>query len=164
MVLRSTLISCLCLIPCCSTLAQDASPADQDLLAKSMKESGLIYTDIGRFYRLKFNYKESGRQQYSFLRKRGDQYRSLSVQEAYSMVYESKTAPSSEVTEKVFQKVLTIGGFILEEPGENQEYWRIRFRIEVPTQSTPERVKAYISIVAGTADQIEQELNKVDEL
>lgn len=164
MVLRPTLIACLCLIHPCSTFAQDAAPADQDLLAKAMKASGLSYTDIGRFYQFKFNFSAEKREQYAFLRKRVDTYNSLSVQEAYSMVYESKTAPSTEIIQKVFQKALIIGGFIMEEPSENQEDWRIRFRIEVPTNSTPERVKTYISIVAATAEQIEMELEGVGKL
>lgn len=125
MVLRPTLIACLCLIHPCSTFAQDAAPADQDLLAKAMKASGLSYTDIGRFYQFKFNFSAEKREQYAFLRKRVDTYNSLSVQEAYSMVYESKTAPSTEIIQKVFQKALIIGGFIMEEPSENQEDWRI---------------------------------------
>lgn len=164
MVLRPSLIACLCLIHPCSTFAQDAAPTDQDLLAKAMKASGLSYTDIGRFYQLKFNYSVEKRVQYAFLRKRVDTFNSISVQEAYSMIYESKTPPSTETIQKVFQKNLTIGGFIMEEPSEGQEDWRIRFRIEVPTNATPERLKTYISMVAATAEQIEMELEGVSKL
>ena len=163
-VLRPMLIACMCLVYPCSTLAQDAAQTDADLLGKTLKESGIANTDIGKFYQVKYRFSESKRTQLAFLRKRVETYRGLSVQEAFSLVYESKTAPSSDVMSTVFQKSYTIGGFILEEPGEDQEFWRIRFRIEVPTNSTPERLKTLLSLTAGTADQIEQQLGGEDRL
>lgn len=163
-VLRPMLIACMCLVYPCSTLAQDAPQTDADALGKTLKESGLANSDIGRFYQVKYKYSESKRTQLAFLRKRVDTYRGLSVQEAYSLVYESKTAPGSDLISTVFQKSYTIGGFILEEPRKDQEFWRIRFRIEVPTNSTAERLKTLLSLTAGTADQIEQQLGGEDRL
>jgi hypothetical protein len=65
---------------------------------------------------------------------------------------------------KLFQKNFSIGGLVLEEPSSGQELWRIRYRIDVPVDCTPTRLKNYMSIVAKTGDTLEKELSSEDKL
>lgn len=146
-----------------SSPAQTTPPAI-DPLGGVLKASGLSFTDITRFYKLKFDYSDSKRSQYVYIRKAPETFRSLSVQEIYSLLYESPTAPSPEVLRKVFVKIFTIGGLVLEAPSAGQSMWRIRFRIDAPTVTTPERLKQYLLLAAGTADALEQELSTEDKL
>ncbi|MBL8087171.1 MAG: hypothetical protein JNM85_03755 [Chthonomonas sp.] len=143
---------------------QNPTPAESDPVGNTLRATGLIHTDIGGFYKLRYDYSDTKRHQDSYIRKRVDTYESLSVQESYSLCYESKTAPDTELLRKVFQKSFSIGGLILEEPSKDQELWRIRFKIDVPTNTTAERLKTYLQYVGGTADGIEKELGAEDKL
>lgn len=135
-----------------------------DPVGKTMTAAKLLFSDIGGFYKMKYDFTDTKRSQFAFVRQEVYAYNSLSVQEAYALVYEDKTAPDGEVLLKLFQKSFGIGGLVLEAPSDKQVFWRIRFRIEIPTNSTPERVKTYISLVVGTADATEKELGAEDKL
>lgn len=135
-----------------------------DPIGAALKTAGLTFTDIGNFYKLKYTFTDSKRAQFVFVRKAIWEYNSLKIQELYSTFYESETAPSAELTQKLFQKTFTIGGLILEAPSESQKLWRIRYRLDAPTTIPTNTLKTYLQLVAGTADALEKELNTEDKL
>jgi hypothetical protein len=141
-----------------------STPEPADLVGKALKASGLSHTDIGRFYKIKYDYSDTKRSQTAHIRKEVYDYNSLKVQEIFSQCYDSPNAPSAELLQKVFQKRFSIGGLVLEAPSQEQPNWRIRFRIDAPIEITPDRLKQYVNIVAGTADTLEKELAPEDKL
>jgi hypothetical protein len=140
------------------------APEPTDPVGKTLKTSKLIYTDIGGFYKLQYDYSDTKRKQIVNIRQEIWDYNSLKVQEAFSIFWESETAPSADLLQKIFLKSFTIGGLVLEVPSEKQKLWRVRYRIDVPTDCTPERLKTYLSLVSGTGDALEKELASEDKL
>ncbi len=134
-------------------------PAPTDPVGKTLQASKLIYTDIGNFYKLKFDNSNTKRSQYAYVRKDVYSYNSLSVQEIYSLCYDSPDAPSAALLEKTFQKGFSLGGLVLEAPSETQKNWRIRFKIDAPTDLPLATLSTYLNLVQGTSDEIEKELN-----
>lgn len=141
---------------------QDAIASDP--VGATLKASGIIHTDIGKFYKIKYDYTDIKRSQSTYIRKDVYSYNELAGQECFSQIYESKSPPEPSVIKTMFQKTFSLGGLILEPPSPNQEFWRIRFRYEIPTHSTPERVKAIVQIISITADKLERELGSEDKL
>jgi hypothetical protein len=139
-----------------------SEPADP--LGKALKASKLIHTDIGGFYKIRYDYSGNKRSQTVYIRQTVWEYNSMRVQEVYSMFYESEQVPSAELLQTYFQKGFSIGGLVLEAPSETQKLWRIRYRIDAPASSTPERLKEYLRLAAGTADALEKELGSEDKL
>lgn len=137
--------------------------APSDPLGATLKESRLSNTDIGKFYKLKYNFSDTKRSQTAYIRKEVYTYNSLKVQELYSLCYDSPEPPRAEQLLSVFQRRFTIGGLVLEAPNENQKNWRIRFRATLATHALPETLKEYLNLVAGTADNLEKELSPTQE-
>jgi hypothetical protein len=140
------------------------APVPTDPVGATLKASGLIYTDIGGFYKLQYDYSDTKRKQFGYIRKDIYDYNSLKVQEIFSQCYDSPDAPSVELLQKVFLKRFTVGGLVLEAPSATQMNWRIRFKIDAPTDIAPDRLKEYINLAVGTADEIEKELSTEDKL
>lgn len=130
-----------------------------DPAAERLREAKLIYSDIGSFYKLKYDYSDTKRQQSTYIRKEIYTYNSLKVQEIFSLCYDRPEPPSAELLLSAFQKRFSLGGLVLEAPSEKQTNWRIRFRVALASNVLPETLKEYILIVAGTADNLEKELN-----
>ena len=132
-------------------------------LEATLKDAKLSYTEIGNFYQLKYDFSDTKRKQTAYIRKMEESYNSLKVQEIFSICYDSKDTPSAELLQSVFQKRFAIGGLVLEAPSETQTNWRIRFRVTLTTSALPETLKEYLNLVAGTADNLEKELNPTQE-
>jgi ankyrin repeat protein len=140
-----------------SLLTKYASKLDP--LADLLDRANLRYKDLGTIHELRYGDSKDNRSQKVYVRKKVETYGGLSVREAYSLCYDAKEPPSEEVLRQTFQKRYSIGGLVLEAPSEGQPNWRIRFRIDVPTDVTPERLAKYLLLVQGTADQIEKTLS-----
>jgi hypothetical protein len=138
-------------------------PAPSDPLGATLKDAALIYTDIGNFYKLKYDFSDTKRNQTAYIRKEVYTYNSLKVQEIFSQCYDKPEPPSAEALQSVFQKRFSIGGLVLEAPSEKQANWRIRFRVTLGTNALPETLKQYLNLVTGTADSIEKELSPTQE-
>ena len=89
---------------------------------------------------------------------------SIKTRKIVSFCYDSKNAPSADVLKAIFQKKLGIGGFGLEAPEGAQKNWRIFFRIDAPSEISPDLLKQYLVLVAARADDLEKELGKEDKL
>jgi hypothetical protein len=135
------------------------APMPSDPLGATLKDAKLIYSDIGSFYKLKYDYSDNKRSQVAYIRKEIYTYNSLKVQEIFSLCYDKPEPPSAELLQSAFQKRYTVGGLVLEAPSEKQTNWRIRFRTSVATNVLPQTLKEYMLLVAGTADNLEKELN-----
>ena len=129
-----------------------------------MKASAVVYDESRDFYNAKFSITGTKRNQVVYIRKSVFSYNSIDAQECFSQIYESKDRPSAELLLTLSQRTFTIGGLILEPPSDGITYWRIRFRCEIPTDSSPERVTSYLEMVASTADALELEFSKEDKL
>jgi hypothetical protein len=140
-------------------MVQSPAPQTEVSLGTTLKDAKLSHTDIGNFYKLKYDFSDTKRSQVAYIRKAEESYNSLKVQEIFSQCYDKPEPPSAEVLQSAFQKRFTIGGLVLEAPSEKQANWRIRFRVTLATNALPETLKEYLKLVAGTADNLEKELN-----
>ena len=134
---------------------QTPAPA-ADPIADALKAAELNYEDIGKYYKLRYNNSDTKRQQSVYIRKSVETYESISVREGYTLFYDSKDAPTSDQLIAVFQRRFTIGGVVLEAPSAAQPNWRLRFRIELPTDLTPIRLKQRLSLIQATGDDLER--------
>jgi hypothetical protein len=150
------------LLPDAGSSAPTPAPAGE--MGATLKQSGLIFKDIGDFYSLGYDFADTKRSQAAYIRKRVDNYNSLKIHEIFSIFYDAKDAPSAELLQKVFQKRFSIGGLVLEAPNASQSNWRIRFRIDAPADIATDRLKKYVRLVAGTADSLEKELFSEDKV
>jgi hypothetical protein len=124
-----------------------------------MKATKLIYKNLESFYSLKFDIPDSKRKQEVFVRKAGNEYRSLKVNEVFGLVWESDKPATTEQLLTIFQKRFKMGGLIYELPSATQKLYRIRYAVSMPLNSTPETAAFYINIAATTGDDVEKELN-----
>jgi len=130
--------------------------AGLDPLGRALRRSGLKYEDSGRFWKLRYSTRDTGRSQTVYVRKTIETYEALSGQEIHSLVYDAAEPPSGEVLRKAFLMRFALGGLVLEPPSEDQKNWRIRFRHVAPTTITPSELAAYLDSVQSAADRIEQ--------
>lgn len=138
--------------------APPAAPAPvKDSTEIALDAAGLTYTKLPGFYQLPFTLAES-RRQTVYVRRAAEAYKSVGINEAFAICYESESEPTAEMLQKTFLRRFTIGGLVLEAPSETQPKWRIRYRLEITTKEPPARLKQMLSIVASTSDTLEKEL------
>lgn len=129
-----------------------------DPIGDLIKATKLSYADITGLYKLSYIIDEK-RKQTIYVRKETHDYRSLKVNEVYSLVWESPNAMPADQLTTTFLTRLGIGGLIYEQPSEAQKLYRIRFRLTVPISLNPEAAKEYFNAVAVTGDALEAALN-----
>jgi hypothetical protein len=129
-----------------------------DPIGDLIKATKLTYTEITKFYQLSYIIDEK-RKQTIYVRKETYDYRSLKVNEVYSLVWESPNAMPADQLLTTFLTRLGIGGLIYEQPSEAQKLYRIRFRMTVPISLSPDAAKEYFNTVAVTGDTLEAKLN-----
>lgn len=135
---------------------KDGESGARDLTA-TLEESGLRFSDLGRFLQLRYSNSETNRSQSVYVRKTIDTFESLRTQEVYSLAWESKTKPTKAQLLQFFKRSFGLGGLVLESPTEGQTVWRVRFRVAVPCDTSSARLREILDLVQGTADQLEQE-------
>jgi ankyrin repeat protein len=136
----------------------------RDPLGAKLDAANLQFEAVDDFYVIRFHEAASGRSQIVCLGRTVETFESLSVQEIFSLSYDRPEAPSAEVLTTVFRKRYRLGGFVLEEPSEEQPNWRIRFRVAAATAITKQQLDAYLNVVRSTADAMEKELDSEDRL
>lgn len=125
-------------------------------IGDAIKETKFVVLEHPEYYEIPFEL-NGKRQQNVFVRKNMYEYRSLKIHEAYSIFYDSKDAPSTELLISAFQKRFAIGGLILENPSSSQPNWRIRYKIDIPQNINPQDLIARLEIIANNADALEFE-------
>lgn len=129
----------------------------RDPLAGLLERAKLSYTDIGDFHKVRYDNEEAKRGQTVWLRKTPEKYGTVVMYELFSICFESNDAPGEELLRKAMQKRFSLGNLVLEQPSEAQKFWRIRYRIDVPADVTPERLSNYLQLAQATADGLEKE-------
>lgn len=129
----------------------------EEPLAQRLTAAGLKFTEQEKFYQLRYASTATKRSQTVYVRRSAEEYRSLKLNELFTLCYDSKEAPSAEQLLKIFQKRFTIGGLILEAPTAAQTNWRIRYRIEALTDLAPTKLAEYLQVVQATGDELEKE-------
>lgn len=140
-------------------LEQHMEKLGPDSLESLLKRAKLEFTELQRFYKLSFTNDETKRQQLVYVRRNAASWETLTVHEIYSLCWQSTEPPPRALLDSAFQKRFALGGLVLEQPSDDQKFWRIRFRCEAPADVTPERLSTYLQVVQSTADQLERELN-----
>lgn len=135
------------------------TPAPADTLGQTLKDANLGYEEIANFYKLKFNNTDTKRSQTVFVRKSVETFRSLSVREGFAIFYDAMDAPSTEQLLTIFQRRFAIGGIVMEAPSAAQPNWRLRFRMELPTDLSPTKLRERLVILQSTGDRLEQEFS-----
>lgn len=143
--------------------AVEKRDADRDPVGLTLARCDLNYEELPRMYRLVYTSSDNGRSQTVYVRKVPEDYAGLRVQEVFGLCYDRPEKPDAATIRRVFAKTYGIGGLVLEAPSEGQPNWRIRFRLEAPVDSTPERLRAYLDIVQATADSIERDIDPAAE-
>ncbi len=151
-------MSCFTLFAIATCTFQQGTPI-QNSIDDLMKATTLKYKNLESFYSLKFNIADSSRKQEVFIRKAGNEYRSLKVNEVFGLVWESEKPATTEQLLTIFQKRFKIGGLIYELPSTAQKLYRIRYAVSMPLNSTPEAAAYCINVAATTGDDVEKELN-----
>jgi hypothetical protein len=140
-------------------LKKRAKQTPTDPLGQDLTASKLVYSDIGKFYKLIFDIKDTSRKQIIYVRKENQVYNSIETREIFSLCYDEKDPPSAGLLQSIFQKRYNIGGLTLEAPSDSQKNWRIRFRIDVLANLNPAALRNRIELVQSTADALEKEIN-----
>ena len=97
------LMSCFTLFAIATCTFQQGTPI-QNSIDDLMKATTLKYKNLESFYSLKFNIADSSRKQEVFIRKAGNEYRSLKVNEVFGLVWESEKPATTEQLLTIFQK------------------------------------------------------------
>lgn len=138
-------------------LQKKADP--QDPLGTTLRVAGLRSEDIGNFHELRYANTETGRSQKVYVRKKVERYEAIAVQEIWSLAYDRPEPPSAELLQKAFVRRYGLGGLVLEQPGQEQTNWRIRFRVAAAVDLEPKDLAKYCDLAQDAADTLERELN-----
>lgn len=143
--------------------AVEKRDADRDPLGRALVRSELRFDELPKLYRLRYTSSDTGRSHTVYVRKAAEDYAGLRVQEVFGLCYDRAEKPDAALIRRVFAKTYGIGGLVLEAPSEEQSNWRIRFRLEAPVDTTPERLRVYLDLVQSTADALESEIDPAAE-
>ena len=136
-----------------------ASPEAVDPIGTTLGKSDLPFEKMGAAYRLRVTLSGSKRAQVIVIRKEVWSYRSLKSQELSTPFYESAEPLSAALLEKVAQKSLPLGGILLDPPDQERKTWRLRYRIEVPADSSLEELKYYILLAGNVGGDLVKEFS-----
>lgn len=136
-----------------------AAPEAVDPIGATLGKAKIPINQFGPVYLLRMSFPDTKRSQDVAIRKEVWAYKSLKIQELSSPFYESAEPLSAELLQKAAQKTFPIGGVILDAPSGGLKTWRLRYRIDASTESTPEELTRYISLAGTTADNLEKEFS-----
>lgn len=141
----------------------EQTSAGRDPLGFVLDRARLVHGDAGGFHRVQYENTTSRRKQTVYVRKEVESFGSLRTQEVFSLCYDAERAPTAEELRTWFLQRFGVGGLVLERPGATQKRWRVRLRVAVPCDVTPERLAAVLEIVQSTADDLESQFHPGEE-